>query len=101
MFVGHRLTVRHPSGVKVEMPLKSLSEYTRSVIAWKRFTWKAKKTAKALETVHRLSLEALCAYEKITSPYATLGEDLQESFPPRPHPGEDRPSGAVFDSEDK
>lgn len=101
MFTGHRLTVKHPSGIKVEMPLKSLSEYTRSVIAWRRFTWKAKKTAKALETVHRLSLEALCEYEKIISPYATLGENLQESFPPKFHSGEDRPSAAVSGSEGK
>ena len=90
MFNGYRLTVKHPSGIKVEMPLKSLAEYGRSVVAWQRFRWKAKKTAEALQRANRLSMEALVEYSKITSPYATLGIDLQESSRPESRPGENR-----------
>lgn len=76
------ITVRHPAGIKVSVPLKSLANYTRSLNRMHRFWWKAEKTARLLEKANRLSLSALSDYYNITDPYLTLGAEFQASSQP-------------------
>lgn len=96
---GFLLTVRHPSGVKAEFPLKNLSEYVRSVCCLYGFRWKARATAKALEKVNRLSMDALLLWARITSPYLAVGD--QEDSQSQPPAGEDRPSGEASGNTDR
>ena len=85
------IVVHHPAGVKVQIPLKDLTEFTKSMCHLYRFHWKAKKTADALERVNRLSMEAMVEWAKVTSPYVALttsdqgdSQQAQPSDDPQP-----------------
>lgn len=95
------VTLRHPAGVSVSIPLKDFTEYASSMCNLYRFRWKAKKTAEALEKVNRLSMEAILAWASVTSPYVRLGVEDQEDSQPAPPSDGSHPSEAVSGSEGK
>ena len=74
----HHVSIHHPAGVTVVVPLKDLTEFIPSMCNLYRFRWKAKRTADALEKANRLSMEAMLAWANITSPYVSLATDTQE-----------------------
>lgn len=95
------VTIRHPAGVKVLVPLRDFAEFASSLCNLRRFRWKAKKTAEALEEVNRLSMEAMLAWANVTSPYVRLGIVDQEDSRQAPPSGDPRPSEGASDSTGK
>ena len=95
------ITIKHPSGLTVLVPLKDLTEFVKSMCNLYRFRWKAKKTADALEKVNRLSMEAIVAWGKVTSPYVNLATADQECSQQQKPSAGSHPSEEASGSEDR
>lgn len=97
----HHVSVYHPAGVTVVVPLKDLTEFIPSMCNLYRFRWKARKTVDALEKVNRLSMEAMLAWANVTSPYVTLATADQECSQQQQPSDDPHPSEEASGSEDR